>query len=229
MKEVHFCTTSESHGRQIVLPMVVITCAPSSASHRGYSSPLRNDKPVNLAGCAKEASMNASNLLRSSVPSCGSVSDHLPRKRRPAALLVQPTSLPVTSSPLVMRSITPCKARATAVAVGVAVAVGAAVAVAVAVAVGVGVNVAVAVAVAVAVGVNVAVGVGVNVAVAVTVGVRVGVGVGEGLVVRVAVGDGLGVRVAVGVEVGVGLLRLVGASDAWLELCLPLSVTEKMP
>src|SRR5215471_20246292 len=173
MKEVHFCTTSESHGRQIVLPMVVITCAPSSASHCGYSSPLRNDKPVNLAGCASEASMNSSSLLRSSVPSCGSVPDHLPRKRRPAALLVQPTSLPVTSSPPLMRSITPCKARATAVAVGVGVAVGAAVAVAigvgvkVAVAVGVGVNVAVAVAVAVAVGA------GVKVAVAVGVGVHV--------------------------------------------------------
>src|ERR1043166_1885446 len=189
MKEVHFCTTSESHGRQIVLPMVVITCAPSSASHRGYSSPLRNDKPVNLAGCAKEASMNASTLLRSSVPSSGSVSDHLPRKRRPAALLVQPTSSPVTSSPPVMRSITPCKGRATAVAVGVGVAVGGAVAVAVAVAVGAGV--------------------GVNVAVAVAVAVAVGVDVG--------VGDGLGVRVEVGVGDGVGVgvrRRLAGASGA---------------
>src|SRR5215469_2487716 len=214
MKEVHFCTTSESHGRQIVLPMVVITCAPSSASHCGYSSPLRNDKPVNLAGCAKEASMNASSLLRSSVPSCGSVSDHLPRKRRPVALLVQPTSLPVTSSPPLMRSITPCKARATAVAVGVAVAVGAAVAVAVAVGVGVGVNVAVAVAVGVGVGVNVAVGVGVKVAV--DVGVNVAVGVGVKVAVAVGVGDGGG-RVAVGVDVGVGVgvrCFFAGASGA---------------
>ena len=114
-------------------------------------------------------------------------------------------------------------------AVGVAVAVGAAVAVAVAVAVGV--NLGVAVAVAVGVGVNVAVEVGVNVAVAVAVGVRVGVGVGDRLGVRVAVGvgDGLGVRVAVGVGLGVGLRCLVGASDAWLELCLPVSVTERTP
>src|SRR6266446_5519902 len=105
--------------------------------------------------------MNVSSLVKSITPSCGSVPDHLPRNRSPLALLVHATSLPVTSSPSVMRSITPCKARATAVAVGVAVAVGAGVAVAVAVAVGVGVKVAVGV--GDGLGVRVAVGVGLGV------------------------------------------------------------------
>src|SRR3954447_27086307 len=99
--------------------------------------------------------MNVASIVKSITPSCGSVPDHLPRNRSPLALLLHAASSPVTSSPLLMRSITPCKAGETGVAVGVAV--------------GVGVDVAV----AVAVGVRVGAGDG--------LGVRVAVGVGDGL------------------------------------------------